>query len=106
MRNVTRGTKNVFADLGYPDAELRQARLRLSMALNRLLDRYVRRESHGMRRFGISPAELSDLRHYRLRAFPITRMLSIVVALGYDVDVVVRRQGSGRFKVVSQRVRA
>lgn len=106
MRNGTLGTKNVFADLGYPDAELRQTRLRLSMALNRLLDLHPRRSPVAVQRLGISPTELSDLRSYRLRAFPVMRMLSIFVALGYDVDVVVRRQGSGRFKVESQRVRA
>jgi hypothetical protein len=74
----------------------------LSMALNQLLDRSFRKTSGGIRKLGISPAELSDLRHYRLRAFPIVRMLSIFVALGYDVDVVVRQQGSGRVTVVSE----
>ncbi len=105
MLDVTRGTKNVFDDLGYPNAELRQARLRLSMALNQLLDRRLRRDSEAAQKLGISTTELSDLRNYRLRAFPVMRMLSMFVALGYDVDVVVRRQGSGRFKVVSQCVR-
>jgi hypothetical protein len=31
---VTRGTENVFADLGFPDAAERQVRLRLAYALN------------------------------------------------------------------------
>ncbi len=35
---ITRGTGNVFADLGFPDAAERQARLRLAYALNQLLD--------------------------------------------------------------------
>ena len=34
---ITRGTGNVFADLGFPDAEGRQAKLRLAYALNQLL---------------------------------------------------------------------
>lgn len=33
----TRGTKNVFEDLGYPDAAERQAKLRLAYALNQVL---------------------------------------------------------------------
>jgi hypothetical protein len=32
--SVTRGTGNVFADLGFPDAADRQARLRLAFASN------------------------------------------------------------------------
>jgi len=35
---VTRGTGNVFADLGFPDAAERQARLRLAYALNQELE--------------------------------------------------------------------
>ena len=35
---VTRGTGNVFADLGFPDAAKRQATLRLAYALNQELE--------------------------------------------------------------------
>jgi predicted XRE-type DNA-binding protein len=35
---VTRGSRNVFADLGFPDAAERQAKLRLAYALNRVLE--------------------------------------------------------------------
>lgn len=35
---ITHGTGNVFADLGYADSGGRQARLRFALALNRVLD--------------------------------------------------------------------
>jgi predicted XRE-type DNA-binding protein len=35
---VTRGTGNVFADLGFSDAAEREARLRLAYALNQVLN--------------------------------------------------------------------
>ena len=35
---ITRGTRNVFADLGFPDAAERQAKLRLAYALNQVLE--------------------------------------------------------------------
>ncbi|MEA2882342.1 MAG: hypothetical protein QOH32_1598 [Bradyrhizobium sp.] len=37
-RDITRGSGNVFGDLGFPDAEARQTRLRLAAALNTILD--------------------------------------------------------------------
>ena len=37
-REITRGSGNVFADLGFPDAEERQTKLRLAYALNALMD--------------------------------------------------------------------
>ncbi len=36
---VTRGTGNAFADLGFPDAAVRQATLRLAYVLNQVLER-------------------------------------------------------------------
>jgi predicted XRE-type DNA-binding protein len=35
---VTRGTGNLFADLGFPNADGRQAKLRLAYVLNRVLE--------------------------------------------------------------------
>jgi hypothetical protein len=40
---VIRGTGNVFADLGFPDAAERQAKLRLVYALNQGLKRAISR---------------------------------------------------------------
>ena len=37
--SVTRGTGNVFADLGFADAAERQAKLRLAYALNEMLSK-------------------------------------------------------------------
>ena len=36
---ITRGTDNVFADLGYADADERQTKLRLANAINRVVVR-------------------------------------------------------------------
>lgn len=37
-RAMTRGSGNVFADLGLPDAEERQTKLRLACSLNAIVD--------------------------------------------------------------------
>jgi hypothetical protein len=34
---ILRGTSNVFADLGYPDADERQTKLKLAFTLNEIL---------------------------------------------------------------------
>lgn len=36
-RSITRGTSNVFTDLGYQDAAERQIKTRLALAVNELL---------------------------------------------------------------------
>jgi hypothetical protein len=37
-RRVIRGTKNVFADLGFPDADVRQMKLRLAYCVTESFD--------------------------------------------------------------------
>jgi hypothetical protein len=37
-RRVIRGTTNVFADLGFPDADVRQVKLRLAYCVTESLD--------------------------------------------------------------------
>ena len=37
MTRITRGTTNVFVDLGYPDAAVRQTKTRLALAVNERL---------------------------------------------------------------------
>ncbi|MGQ0662117.1 MAG: hypothetical protein ACT4P2_00740 [Pseudomonadota bacterium] len=37
MAGITRGTGNVFADVGFPDAEERQTKVRLTVAINQIL---------------------------------------------------------------------
>jgi hypothetical protein len=39
VRHISRGSRNLFADLGFPDAEERQTRLRLAYALNTILEK-------------------------------------------------------------------
>ena len=56
---VTRGTGNVFADLGFPDAAERQARLRLAYALNQVFEeRKPRRPRLPRRLASRNPASL------------------------------------------------
>ena len=38
MTGITRGTTNVFVDLGYADAAERQTKTRLALAVNELLE--------------------------------------------------------------------
>ena len=67
---ITRGTGNVFADLGFPDAAERQAKLRLVYALNGLLDRRKLSQAEAAKVLGLSQPKVSALRNYTLPASP------------------------------------
>jgi predicted XRE-type DNA-binding protein len=65
-QEVTRGTANLFADLGFPDASERQARLRLAYALNKVLQERDRSAAGTAKVLGITRANVSTLRSYKL----------------------------------------
>ena len=95
-RRITRGTRNVFADLGFPDAEARQVRLRLAYAVVELLVRRKLSDVDATKVLSLSRAELEALRNYKLAGFSIARLMTLMTVLGQDVDIVIRSKPRSR----------
>ena len=102
---ITRGSKNVFADLGYPDAVERQAKLRLAYALNQVLDGRRVTQAEAAKILGVTQPKISALRHYKLAGFSVERLMMLLTALDQDVEIIVKKKpGSrrgGRIRVVA-----
>src|SRR4030095_12231339 len=102
---VTRGTGNVFADLGFPDAAERQAQLRLAYALTGLLDGRKLSQAEAAKVLGVSQPKVSALRNYKLAGFSVERLMNLLTALDQDVEIVIRRKPrwrkAGRISVVA-----
>lgn len=93
---ITRGTGNVFADLGFPDAAERQTKLRLAYALNQLLDARRLSQAAAARILGVGQPKVSALRHYKLAGFSVERLMNLLTALGQDVEITIRRKPRSR----------
>lgn len=93
---ITRGTGNVFADLGFPDAAERQAKLRLTYALNRVLEKRKLSQADAAKVLGVTQPKVSALRHYKLAGFSVERLMNLLTALDQDVEIVIRRKSSSR----------
>ena len=102
---VIRGTANVFADLGYPDAEERQAKLRLAYALNQVLDQREITQAEAAKVLAVTQPKVSALRHYKLAGFSVERLMTMLTALDRDVEIVIKRKPrsrrTGRISVVA-----
>ena len=105
VAGITRGTGNVFADLGYPDATERQAKLRLAYALNRVLDRRNITQAEAAKVLSVTQPKVSALRHYKLAGFSVERLMTLLTALDQDVEIVIRKKPrsrrAGRISVVA-----
>ncbi|MEA2823442.1 MAG: hypothetical protein QOJ86_5446 [Bradyrhizobium sp.] len=95
-RDIIRGSGNVFADLGFPDAEERQIKLRLAFALNAILDARRLMQSAAAARLGLNQPKISALRNYKLDGFSVERQMTLLNALDRDVEIVLRAKPRSR----------
>ena len=103
--SITRGTGNVFADLGFPDAAERQAKLRLAYALNQVLEARKLSQADAAKVLGVTQPKVSALRHYKLAGFSVERLMNLLTALDQDIEIVIRQKPrsrkAGRISVVA-----
>jgi predicted XRE-type DNA-binding protein len=93
---ITRGSTNVFEDLGYPDAVERQAKLRLAYALNRVVEQRGLTQAAAATLLGLSQPKVSALRNYKLAGFSVERLMNLLTALDQDIEIVIRRKARSR----------
>ncbi len=87
---ITHGTTNVFTDLGLPDASERQTKTRLALALNRIIKDRALKQVDASRLLGVPQPKVSALVNYRLDGFSVEKLMDFIVALGRDVEIIVR----------------
>ncbi len=102
---ITRGTGNVFADLGYSDADERQTKLRLANAINGVVARRRLTQMAAAEKLHINQPKVSALANYKLDGFSVERLMTFLTALDQDVEIVIRNKprsrSVGRISVVA-----
>lgn len=98
--DVLIGSDNVVSDLGLPDAQERQTKTRLAMAVNDILAERKLRQADAARLLGMPQPRVSALVNYRLNEFSVEKLISLLTALEQDVHILIRpRVGSGTGEV-------
>ena len=99
---VIRGSRNVFRDLGKPDADVEQFKAILAAEIIKALDRESLSVRKAQARTGIAAADFSRIRNADLRRFTVDRLMTIINRLGSRVEVAVkvRRSPSTRHAAV------
>ena len=92
---ITPGTSNVFADLGLPDPGERQTKTRLALALNRIIKDRSLKQAEAAALLGVPQPKVSALVNYRLDGFSVEKLMGFIVAMGRDVEIVVRPKRGG-----------
>lgn len=101
---VTRGTDNVFEDLGMPDAAERQIKTRLAFAVNEVLKTRKLKQREVAVLLGIPQPKVSALKNYRLDQFSVERLMEFLTTLDHDVEIMIRPRstaGAGHITVLA-----
>jgi predicted XRE-type DNA-binding protein len=92
MPKITRGSGDVFTDLGFADAPERRTKLRLAQAINSALAERAATQTSAAALLGVNQPKISALANYRLDGFSVERLLGFLTRLGRDIDIVVKRR--------------
>lgn len=105
MSTITRGSTNVFADLGYADSAERQTKTRLALAVNELLKIRKLKQREIAELLAIPQPKVSALKNYRLDQFSVERLMEFLTALNQDVEIIIRPRtdtgGAGHISVLA-----
>ena len=85
-----RGTGNVLADLGFPDAEELAAKAILAKKINDIVERRKLTQRKAANLLGMPQPKVSAVRNYKLRGISLERLMQALIALGQRVEIVVR----------------
>ncbi|OLB27352.1 MAG: XRE family transcriptional regulator [Acidobacteria bacterium] len=96
---------NLFADLGLPNAEEKQTKVRLAVAINDIIRRQQLSQVAAARRLNVNQPKVSALLKYQLQGFSVERLMRFLTALDRDIEIVIhhksRARKSGRIPVTA-----
>jgi predicted XRE-type DNA-binding protein len=91
------GSGNVFADIGLPNAEEHLIKAQLVFKIDTLLEARGLKQKDAAALFGIRQPDVSKMLRGDFRQFSVERLMRFLVALGQDVEIVVKpHRGSRR----------
>lgn len=95
-REITPSSGNVFADLRLPNADEKQTKTRLAVAINQIIAGQELSQVAAARRLKINQPKISALANYRLEGFSVERLMNFLTALDRDIEIVIRPKPRSR----------
>ncbi len=94
---IVRGSENIFADLGLPDAEAHFLKAQIMAEIYRLTKELKLTQSQAGNLMGISQPEVSRMFKGTFREYSIDRLMGFLTAFDRDVEILVHpRKKAGK----------
>jgi len=102
MTKIEKGSGNVYADLGLPDAEEMLVKAQLATKIGEIIKTRRWTQQHAASVLGMTQPKLSNLLRGQFRGISEDRMMKCLARLGRNVQIVIRpaRRAIGHVSVV------
>ena len=99
---VTKGSGNVFADLGLPNPEKELLKARLTLQIYKIVKERGLTQAQAGELLGIKQPHVSALMRNRAGNFSVGRLMEFLTALGQDIEITVKptHKAQGEMSVV------
>ncbi len=96
--SVTRGSGNVFSDLGFPSSEAADLKVKaeLTWQIYHRIKELGLTQVKAAEQLGVSQPDISKLMHGRHSGYSVDRLFSLLNALEVDIDILVRPKAHRR----------
>jgi predicted XRE-type DNA-binding protein len=93
---IERGSGNIFADLGRPDAEFHLLKAELVTRIDEIIRERRLTQARAAELLGLSQPDVSRLLRGSFRDYSVERLLRLLTALGRDIEIVIRKPRARR----------
>ena len=87
---VRRGSGNVYADLGLPDADKLKIKTDLAIEIRKAMRRLDLTQQRAAKRMGITQPKVSDLLRGDFTNLSERKLMDCLTRLGYDIEIKLR----------------
>ncbi len=91
--SIRRGSKNVFADLGYSDPETHLLKAQLVSRISEIVRKQKLTQTQAAQIMGLSQPDVSRLLKGQFRDVSVERIMRLLTRLGCTVDIVIKQPG-------------
>ena len=89
-KNLFVGSANVFADVGLPNAEEHMLKAQLVYKIDLIMQDRGLKQTAAATMLGVKQPDISKMLRGDFRQFSVERLMRFLIALGQDVDIVVK----------------
>ena len=98
------GSDNVFRDVGLRNPEQHLIKAQLMLKIDRLMAKHGIKQAEAAKLFSVKQPDMSKMLRGDFRQVSVERLMRFLVALGQDVEIVVKPHRRGRREAAQVRV--